>query len=118
MRVLVLLSLAGCAASGAAIGTAVVNTAIAATASGVRRANGECYTPCNPGTTCNVTNGMCEPIPCRGECLHGERCELSATGDRCVPNVTEVVVNEPAPRPAARVDAGVVGAPTKLELPR
>lgn len=76
---------AGCSAAGA---NAVVNTAIGAAAAGVRRSNGECYVPCTPGNVCNPQSGLCEPVPCRGECHLGEVCEQTPTGDRCVPEAS------------------------------
>lgn len=77
--------LSGCAGAAAgAVVNAGVNTAIAATASGVRRANGECFTPCNPGTTCNKSTGMCDAIPCGGKCNFDEKCESTYVGDKCV----------------------------------
>lgn len=76
--------LSGCAASGAAVSGALINTAIAGTVSGVRRAQGDCYTPCNPGFTCQKSTGTCEPIPCGGRCAFDQKCELTATGEQCV----------------------------------
>jgi hypothetical protein len=76
----------GCANAGGAVATAAVNTAIAATASGVRRANGECFTPCNPGTQCAPGTGLCEPLPCGGRCRPDETCERTSVSDRCVPS--------------------------------
>ena len=104
---------------------AVIGTAIAATAAGVRRSNGECYTPCTPGNVCNPQSGMCDPIPCRGECRSGEQCEQNALGERCVPAAVSTALEvrrdtSPAPmvtQPAA--DAGLPGGPpTRLLLPR
>lgn len=74
----------GCAGAAPGVLNAGVNTAIAATASGVRRANGECFVPCNPGTTCNKSTGMCDPIPCAGRCGFDEKCESTYLGDKCV----------------------------------
>lgn len=79
-------SFLSCAAAGAAATSAVINTAVAAGVSGVRRAQGDCFTICNSGTTCNRETGMCDTLPCRGECRFDEKCELTPTGDRCVPN--------------------------------
>lgn len=77
--------LSGCAGAAAgAVGNAAINTAIAATASGVRRANGDCFTPCNPGTACNKATGMCDPIPCGGSCNFDQKCQSTYLGDRCV----------------------------------
>lgn len=81
----VLLLLPGCfAASAPAIVNAVTNTAIAAAASGISRATGNCYANCPEGTTCDRATGLCEPLPCRGHCATNERCELNPV-ERCVP---------------------------------
>ncbi len=114
--------LSGCSAAGA---NAVVGTAIAATAAGVRRSNGECYSPCTPGNVCNPQTGMCDPIPCRGECRAGEQCEQNALGDRCVPSAISTALEvrtEASPSPlmsSPPADAGLpAGPPTRLLLPR
>jgi hypothetical protein len=113
---LVLLLASGCSAAGA---NAVVGTAIAATAAGVRRANGECYTPCTPGNTCNPQSGLCEPIPCRGECRSGEQCEQNALGDRCVPAAVSTALEIRSNASSPDRDGGVpAGPPTRLLLPR
>lgn len=85
MALMVMVALSGCAGAAAgAVANAAVNTAIAATASGVRRANGECFTPCNPGTSCNHGTGLCDPLPCGGRCNFDEKCESTYVGDKCV----------------------------------
>ena len=85
LMLLMLSVLPGCAGAAAgAVANAAINTAIAATASGVRRANGECFTPCTPGTACNKGTGMCDPLPCRGQCGFDQKCESTYVGDRCV----------------------------------
>jgi len=84
--VLLLLPSAACrtsAGSGDAVG-ALINVGVAATAAGVRRAQGECYTPCVPGTACNPASGLCDPLPCRGECAPTEWCEKSGPIEHCV----------------------------------
>jgi hypothetical protein len=88
MRVLALAMLmfsSGCVAAAAGtVATAAINTAVGVGVSGVRRANGECFTPCNPGTACNPTTGMCDPLPCGGRCAFDEKCEQTYTGEKCV----------------------------------
>lgn len=70
-----LLLLTTCAgASAATIGNAAVGSAVALGASAVQRASGGCYSQCVPGTTCNPKTGLCDPLPCRGECLATEEC--------------------------------------------
>lgn len=119
----------GCASAGGAVASAAVNTAIAATASGVRRANGECYTPCTPGTKCNEQTGLCEPLPCRGECRPDETCEPTYLGERCVPSSALEIRGTPSStaKTAANVDladagaadagAGDAGAPRPTDMP-
>jgi hypothetical protein len=79
-----MLCFSGCAASAGAIGSAAINTGVGATVSAVRRANGECYVPCNPGTSCNTVTGMCDPLPCGGRCAFDEKCEQTYLGEKCV----------------------------------
>lgn len=88
LRTLALLGmtlLSGCAGAAAgAVASAAINTAMAGTASAVRRANGECFTICNPGSKCNNATGMCDPIPCGGRCNFDQKCESTYLGDQCV----------------------------------
>ncbi|MEW5738446.1 MAG: hypothetical protein AB1938_05940 [Myxococcota bacterium] len=124
-----------CASSGAA--GAVVNTAIAVGVAAARRADGECYTPCNPGTKCNEKTGTCDPLPCGGKCRPDEHCEGTALNERCVPNAllelrgvgaassageaaSDAGVPLPPPQPGGRSD-DVPRAPVRgpgLEAPR
>ena len=79
------LTMTGCAGAAAgAVSSAAINTAMAGTVSAVRRANGECFTVCNPGTTCNRSTGMCETLPCAGQCSFDQKCEVTPLGDKCV----------------------------------
>lgn len=107
----------GCSAAGA---NAVVSTAIGVGVAGARRANGECYTACTPGNTCNPQSGMCEPIPCRGECQLNESCEQTPTGDKCVPAAAaaalELRVSAATSKPATG-DAGVTPAESTPQRP-
>jgi hypothetical protein len=79
----------GCASGGSGNGTggvadALVNTAIAATASGVSRANGGCYAACPPGTTCDPNTGYCVTLPCRGRCKAHEQCVENGLDGQCI----------------------------------
>ena len=76
----------GCHASNAA-GAAVI-TSLAGGYSAIRRANGQCYVDCLPGTSCNRTTGLCDPLACRGKCAEGLTCEETETGSACVPRST------------------------------
>jgi hypothetical protein len=64
---------------------AAVMTTLAGGFSAARRANGECYVDCLPGTRCNRTNGLCEALPCRDKCGPGETCSETETGVACLP---------------------------------
>jgi hypothetical protein len=78
-------ALIACNATATTVGGAAVTTGLAAGFAAARRADGDCYTPCITGTSCNRATGLCERIPCGGECLPGEKCEESWTGSiRCV----------------------------------
>jgi hypothetical protein len=81
---------AGAAAtSAAAIGVAAVE-----------RAAGGCIAICTAGTTCNPTKGICEPMPCRGECGPNEHCEQTFSGNKCVaggPTSVETLVKAKGP---------------------
>ncbi len=79
-----LLAASACSAASGSVAGALVNTAVAGGVAGARRAGGDCYTVCNPGSTCNPKTGYCDPAPCRGECLQNERCDESTLLPRCV----------------------------------
>jgi hypothetical protein len=86
------LSILGTAAlSGCKTGTpqtatgAILMTTLAAGAAATRRAYGECYVDCLPGTRCNRQSGLCEALPCRDRCGADEGCEETVTGLRCIP---------------------------------
>lgn len=98
----------GCANAGGAAATAAINTAIAAGVAASRRADGECFTPCNPGTVCNPKTGYCDPQPCGGKCRPEEDCVKTSWGEQCVPHL-ELEVRGTAP--------GVTGAPTSEPPP-
>ncbi len=72
---------AGCAHGN--VGDAILMTGIALASSGVSRALGGCYAACPPGTTCNPATGMCDTLPCRGQCGPGQRCVLHPV-EHCV----------------------------------
>ena len=69
---------------GGGVADAIVNTAIAATASGISRANGGCYAACPPGTTCDPATGYCITLPCRGRCKAHEQCVENGIEAQCV----------------------------------
>lgn len=57
-------------AVGAAVGASVAS-----------RALGGCVAYCPAGTVCNEKTGLCDTLPCRGQCKQDETCE----NERCVP---------------------------------
>ena len=66
-----------------AVGAAAI-TSLALGSSVANRAAGGCIAVCTNGTVCNNKTGLCERMPCRGECGQGERCEESFTGYKCI----------------------------------
>jgi hypothetical protein len=83
-------TLAGAAAtSAAAVGAALAE-----------RASGNCIAICTAGTQCNRNTGLCEPMPCRGECGPNEHCEQTFSGEKCVaggPTSVETLVKGSTP---------------------
>jgi hypothetical protein len=101
-------TLSGAAAtSAAALGAAIAE-----------RAAGNCIAICTAGTACNRNTGLCEPMPCRGECGPNEHCEQTYSGEKCVaggPTSVETFVkrNAPAvPGPLPAVAPPTDGSPT------
>jgi hypothetical protein len=91
------------------LGGAGATTAAALGAAIAERASGNCIAICTAGTTCNRNTGLCEPMPCHGECGPNEHCEQTFSGERCVaggPTSVETVVNRNGPP----VPAGVLPA--------
>lgn len=74
---------AGTGCAGGHVGDAVLMTGIAAASAGISRAAGGCYSACPPGTSCNTATGLCDALPCRGQCGPGQRCETSPI-EHCV----------------------------------
>jgi hypothetical protein len=73
--------------TGVAVGNAALNTAIGAGASLARRADGDCYAPCDHGTVCNYETGYCDVLPCGEPCDEGERCDTTLVVPRCIVDV-------------------------------
>jgi hypothetical protein len=91
---------------------AATMTSLAVGAAAVNRASGGCIAACVGGTGCNARTGLCEPLPCRGQCQSGERCADDFTGGRCVPGTTGVAataqgtgVQIPVAAPASATDS-------------
>src|SRR6266404_2951353 len=77
--------LAGCAtgSSNTADG-AGTTSAVAIGLAAAERAAGGCIAMCTAGTVCNPAKGLCEPLPCRGECGPNEHCEQTFSENKCV----------------------------------
>ena len=91
-RFLIMLVLAGCGGNSANVVGAIMTTAVAATASGISRANGGCYAGCPPGTVCNENTGFCEVLPCRGLCSEDQACDESGPVAKCVARAADIVI--------------------------
>ena len=76
-------------------GAAAVGVALGAGTAAARRAAGECYTPCVPGTACNPQTGLCDELPCRGQCKPSERCDTSGLFPRCVDDGSRMTIQPP-----------------------
>jgi hypothetical protein len=63
---------------------AALNTGVAGGAAAYSRAHGGCYAVCPVGTACNSQTGMCDELPCRGQCAYDEECDERGMFPRCV----------------------------------
>lgn len=98
-------AITGCAAAGAgAIAGATTTAAIATGVGAYRMSEGECFTVCARGTTCNRKTGYCDPLPCHGMCRDEERCDDSGLIPKCVPDSSKIFM--------ASGDAGTPGFST------
>jgi hypothetical protein len=83
-----------------------VMTGAALGASAANRASGGCYAVCTNGTSCNTRTGLCEVLPCRGQCTPDQHCEQSFTENKCVQGgpagVTSVARGEKIMAPIAQ----------------
>jgi hypothetical protein len=64
---------------------ASTTTALALGTSAAQRHAGGCYAVCSGGTSCNPRSGLCERMPCDGQCAAGQHCESTATQSFCAP---------------------------------
>jgi len=104
-RVLVTAVLLGACTTGKlgstnTLGGAAATSAAAVGAALAERAAGGCVAICTAGTACNRTSGLCEPMPCRGECGASEHCEQTFSGEKCVaggPTSVETLVKGKTP---------------------
>jgi hypothetical protein len=94
--------------------------AVAAAASVQRRLERECYVPCLEGTVCNQETGLCDALPCRGECKKGERCDESGIIPKCVAEIAPGLLIEMNLSPEDRRSdekPPESGAPAKKVIP-
>jgi hypothetical protein len=93
--------LVGCKTGSSNTGVGAATTsAVALGAAAVSRAAGGCIAICTAGTTCNPAKGLCEPLPCRGECGPNEHCEQTFSENKCVsggPTSVETLVQGKTP---------------------
>ncbi len=103
--VLLAAGLLSCHASTNSLIGAAVMTPLALGASAANRAGGGCYAVCQQGEQCNEKTGLCEALPCRGQCSASETCEEGFFCVRCLPaaplSVTGKAVPASATVPAA-----------------
>ena len=83
---------------------AVIMTSLAGGVSAARRAGGDCYVDCLPGTRCNRQSGLCETLPCRDLCGPNETCDETITGIRCIP-ASQLSVQSPKGAQVTRTGA-------------
>jgi hypothetical protein len=128
---LAMVLLTGCKTGSSNTGVGAATTsAVAIGAAAVSRAAGGCIAICTAGTTCNPAKGLCEPLPCRGECGPNEHCEQTFSETKCVsggPTSVEALVKGKTPAVPQLVPATAPppdGSPTivpaaqkALELP-
>src|SRR5207244_12526137 len=92
---------AGCKTGSSNTGVGAATTsAVAIGAAAVSRAAGGCIAICTAGTTCNPAKGLCEPLPCRGQCGPNEHCEQTFSENKCVsggPTSVEALVKGKTP---------------------
>src|SRR5438874_2498518 len=84
VRALCFLALAACAGSTNALVNALIGTGMGVTAAAIERSRGNCVAACVYGTTCNHETGLCDPLPCRGECREDEYCDTLRSVQACV----------------------------------
>lgn len=84
--------LTSCASGSGAVGSAVATTAVATAVGGANVANGQCFTVCPRGTTCNPQTKLCDTLPCHGDCPDGYRCDESSLIPKCVPDSSRIFI--------------------------
>lgn len=80
---------------------AAVMTSLAVGASAANRAAGGCYAVCQQGERCNEKTGLCEALPCRGQCRADETCEEGFFGVKCLPGPALSVSSQAVPASTA-----------------
>ena len=103
---LLALLLAGCHANTNAVAGALVMTPLALGASAISRSSGGCYAVCQQGEHCNEKNGLCEALPCRGQCPASQSCEETFFGIKCIDGTPLSVQGKAVPASAKVPAAG------------
>jgi hypothetical protein len=77
----------GCGVTGSTLIGATLTTGVGIGASVHNYNQGGCYSVCTAGSKCNMATGMCERIPCGGECPNGQTCQDGPTGPECITQI-------------------------------
>lgn len=93
--------------TGAGVATA---TAVALAASAGSRLTGGCYAICQQGEVCNERTGLCDALPCHGNCGPGGKCEETFFGEKCIGGAAGVVA-QPAATQSKKPSVRVVDKP-------
>ena len=118
MRIVVCaLLLAGCHANTSSLAGAAVMAPLALGASAISRATGGCYAVCQQGEQCNSRNGLCEALPCRGQCPASQGCEETFFGIKCIDGVPLQVHSNAEPATAKQPAAPPAAAGQKPTAP-
>ena len=73
-----------CKSVPGSVAAALAWTAVAATTSAANRATGGCFSYCVEGTRCNPNTGLCQRLPCDGQCSAKEQCVDVGRREQCV----------------------------------
>ncbi|OJH41522.1 hypothetical protein BON30_11775 [Cystobacter ferrugineus] len=85
----------------------MLNTAVALGASAASRSSGGCYASCPVGTSCDRATGLCEQLPCRGECDPFQECIEERLTYRCVArgSASGALIVNPTQQPSEQTPA-------------
>lgn len=93
MARLALLAILLPACAAGTLAGAAVSTGAAVAFSAAQRHAGGCYAICTGGTACNPRNGLCERLPCDGQCGPDQHCVASFSESSCVAGAPSDIVS-------------------------